>query len=82
MVAVGMVIGAILIALPEAGEFRVPPYFWVLIAMLLFEITLFVFFRGAPGRAISNGARVLGFVVAVVIMAVLPVVAGSPARLF
>jgi hypothetical protein len=31
---------------------------------------------------VSNGARILGFVLAVVIMIVLPIFAGSPGRLF
>jgi hypothetical protein len=45
-------------------------------------VTLFTFFRGVPGRMISNGARILGFIVAAVIMVVLPMLAGAPGRLF
>ena len=82
MSAVGIAAGAILIAMPETRDLRVPPYFWVLIAMALFEIALFAFWRGAPGRMVSNGARLLGFVLAIVIMVVLPILAGSPGRLF
>jgi uncharacterized membrane protein HdeD (DUF308 family) len=82
MGAVGIATGAILIAMPAARELPVSPYFWVLIAMAAFEIALFVFWRGVPGRTISNGARLLGFVLAVVIMVVMPILAGSPGRLF
>jgi hypothetical protein len=82
MGAVGLAAGAILIAMPGARELSVSPYFWVLIAMFLFEITLFTFWRGVPGRMVSNGARLLGFVLALVIMVVLPIIAGSPGRLF
>ena len=82
MSAVGFAAGAILIAMPETRDLRVPPYFWVLIAMGLFEITLFAFWRGVPGRMVSNGARLLGFVLAIVIMVVMPILAGSPGRLF
>jgi len=82
MGAVGVAAGATLIAMPETRDLRVPPYFWVLIAMILFEITLFAFWRGVPGRMVSNGARLLGFVLAVVIMVVMPILAGSPGRLF
>jgi hypothetical protein len=82
MGAVGFAAGAILIAMPETRDLRVPPYFWVLIAMGLFEITLFAFWRGVPGRMVSNGARLLGFVLAIVIMVVMPILAGSPGRLF
>ncbi len=82
MGAVGIAAGATLIAMPETRDLRVPPYFWVLIAMILFEITLFAFWRGVPSRMVSNGARLLGFVLAVVIMVVMPILAGSPGRLF
>jgi hypothetical protein len=82
MGAVGIAAGAILIAAPEAAELRVPPYFWVLIAMAAFELVVFSIWRGVPGRMVSNGARLLGFVLATVIMVVLPTLAGSPAKLF
>ena len=82
MGAVSIAAGAILIAVPGAGDLPVSPYFWVLIAMGAFEITLFAFWRGVPGGMISNGARLLGFVLATVIMVVMPILAGSPARLF
>jgi len=82
MAATGVVAGAILISFPEAREFRVPPYFWVLIAMALFEVAFVAFFRGVAGRTITNGARLLGFVLAIVIMVVLPILAGAPGRLF
>jgi hypothetical protein len=82
MGAVGLAAGALLIAMPETRDLRVPPYFWVLIAMAAFELTLFAVYRGVPGRMVSNGARILGFVLAVVIMIVLPILAGSPGQLF
>lgn len=82
MGAVGIAAGATLIAMPETRDLRIPPYFWVLIAMALFEVSLFAFWRGVPGRTISNGARLLGFVLAVVIMVVMPILAGSSGRLF
>jgi hypothetical protein len=82
MGAVGIAAGAILIAVPAAQDFSVSPYFWVLIAMAAFEIALFAVFRGVPGRMVSSGARLLGFVLATVIMVVMPILAGSPGRLF
>ena len=54
MTAVGIAAGAVLIAMPETREARVPPYFWVLIAMILFEVTLFAFYRGVPGRMVRT----------------------------
>ena len=82
MAAVGLAAGVVLIAIPQAHDWGVSPYFWILIAMALFEVVLLIFWRGAPGRMISNGARLLGFVVAAVIMVMLPILAGSPAKLF
>lgn len=82
MAAAGIAAGAILVAFPEARDFWVPPYFWMLITMALFEVVVLVGFRGMPGRMISNGARLLGFLLAITIMVVLPILAGSPSRLF
>jgi membrane associated rhomboid family serine protease len=75
------VAGAILIAAPESRNLRITPYFWVLIAMVCFELATFARGRGAPGTMISMEARLLGLVLAVVLMVVLPVLAGSPGRL-
>jgi hypothetical protein len=82
MVAIGLAAGAVLVAKPETRDFRVSPYFWVLIATALFEFTAFARGRGAPGTTISMEIRLLGFVLGVVLMAVVPILAGSPGRLF
>ena len=67
----------------EARDFRVSPYFWVLIAMALFEFAAYRA-RAAARRATTVGMeiRLLGFVLAVVLMVVIPILAGSPGRLF
>jgi uncharacterized oligopeptide transporter (OPT) family protein len=33
MILVGIVAGVILVVVPQATEFRLPPYFWVLLAV-------------------------------------------------
>lgn len=82
MAVVGAAVGAILILRPETRDFRIPPYFWVLIAMALFEGVAYARGRGAPGTMLGMDARLLGFVLAIVLMVVIPIVAGSSGRLF
>lgn len=82
MIAAGLATGVVLVLKPEARDFRVPPYFWVLIAMALFEFAAYARGRGAPGTMVSMEVRLLGFVLAIVLMVVIPIFAGSPGRLF
>ena len=82
MIAAGLAAGLVLVARPELRDFRISPYFWILIAMALFEFAAFARGRGAPGTTIAMEIRLLGFVLAVVLMVAVPVVAGSPGRLF
>jgi hypothetical protein len=79
---VGAAVGIVLVIAPELRDFRVSPYFWVLIAMGVFELAAFARGRGAPGTVVTMDARLLGFVAAIVLMVAIPIVAGSPARLF
>jgi hypothetical protein len=81
MAICGVAAGAILVVAPESRDFRIAPYFWVLIAMGLFELAAYARGRGAPGTVISIEARMLGLVLAVVLMVVLPILVGSPGRL-
>jgi hypothetical protein len=80
MALVGLVAGAIMSAAPPAGDFIVKPYFWVLIAVGLFDLALLV--RGAGPGALSMNARAIGFVGGALIMVGLVTLAGSPAKLF
>jgi uncharacterized membrane protein HdeD (DUF308 family) len=78
---VGVAIGVILVAAPETRDYRVPPYYWVLIAMAVFELIAFARARGAPGTMITMQARLLGLLLAVVVMVLVPILAGSSGRL-
>jgi phosphatidylglycerophosphate synthase len=82
MMLAGVAVGAVLVIEPEARNYRIAPYFWVLIAMVVFELAAYARGRGAPGTMISTEARLLGFVLAIVIMVAIPAIAGSPGRLF
>lgn len=81
MGVVGAAVGIILVK-PETRDYRISPYFWMLLAMALFELLAFARGRGAPGTAVTMDVRVSGFLMAIVLMVVIPIVAGSPARLF
>jgi uncharacterized membrane protein HdeD (DUF308 family) len=82
MLVVGIAVGAVIVAMPQARDFRVPPYFWILIAMAVFELAAYARGRGAPGTMLAMEMRLLGFVLAVVLMVVIPVVTGLPVRVF
>jgi hypothetical protein len=82
MIVVGAAVGIALVIAPDLRNFRVSPYFWVLIAMAIFELLAFARGRGAPGTVVAMEARLLGFVLAIVLMIVIPIIAGSPAKLF
>jgi hypothetical protein len=82
MAVAGAVTGFVLVARPEMRDSRVSPYFWVLIAMALFELVAYARGRGAPGTTVSVEARLFGFVLVIVLMVIIPILAGSPGRLF
>ena len=81
MGVVGAAVGIILVK-PETRDYRISPYFWMLLAMALFELLAFARGRGAPGTAVTMDIRVSGFLMAIVLMVVIPIVAGSSVRLF
>src|SRR3977135_4733353 len=82
MALVGAATGIILVVAPQSRDFRVSPYFWVLIAMAIFELAAFVRGRSAPGTVVAMEARLCGFVLALVLMVGTPILSGSPTRLF
>ena len=81
MAVCGIAAGRILFVAPQARNMRIAPYFWVLIAMVLFGLTAYARGCGAPGSAISIEARLLGLI-GVVSIVLLPMLAGSPGKLF
>ena len=82
MTAVGAAVGVVLVFAPQMRDYKVSPYFWVLIAMAVFELLAFARGRGAPGTMVAMEARLCGFVLAIVLMVVIPILAGAPTRLF
>lgn len=52
MTVCGLVTAGVVVLFPESREFRIAPYFWILIAMAVFEGIAFAINRGAPGTVI------------------------------
>ena len=82
MALAGLVAGAILVAAPAAQGFFIKPYFWVVLAIMLFDVAAYLHARNAPGTMLTMSARLLGFVIAVVLMVAIPTLAGSPVKFF
>ena len=83
MIVVGAAVGAVVVVAPQVREFRVPPYFWVLLAMAGLEVANFLRAKGAEGTMIGMDARLAGFVLGIVVMVVVPVLfGGSVPKLF
>jgi hypothetical protein len=82
MVLAGAASGAILVAAPHTQDFIIKPYFWILIAVVAFDLGVYLIRRNAPETMLSMNARLLGFVVGVVLMVVIPMIAGAPVRFF
>jgi hypothetical protein len=82
MAAAGAASGLLLVAKPELRDFRIAPYFWVLIAMALFEAAAYLRGQGAPGTMVTMDVRLFGFLLGILLMVLIPIVAGSPGRLF
>jgi len=81
MVVCGLVAAGILVFFPESKDSFVPPYFWVLIPMAVFEAIAFARGRGAPGSVITTWTRLIGFVIAIVVMLTIPYLMGRTVQI-
>jgi hypothetical protein len=82
MTLVGIAVGAILVAAPQDYDFLIKPYFWVLIAVLLFDCGAYLLSRQSPWTVLSMNARMIGFVIGLLLMAAIPTLTGSSVRFF
>ena len=80
MAVIGALTGAIVVAAPKVQDFVIKPYFWVVLAVILFDAGLFLRHRTNPGALLQMSARLLGFVIGIVLMVAIPSLGGSPAR--
>ena len=82
MAIAGALAGAVLVAAPQTQNFVIKPYFWIVIAIVLFDGGVYLLKRNAPGTMISMSARLLGFVIGVVLMVSIATLAQAPVKFF
>jgi len=78
MTLIGLLAGAILAAVPKAQSLPIAPYFWILIAVGLFELGSLLLRRGAP--MLTGMQRVIGFGVGIALMVAIAWAAGVTVR--
>jgi hypothetical protein len=78
---VGIAAGGVLVLVPQSRSIDLEPYFWVLIALALFEGAAY-FLRSAGGPPISMQTRIVGFAVALALTFVIPTAAGIEVKMF
>lgn len=80
---IGVLTGAALVAIPTAGDGWFKPYFWVLLAVAVFDGAVLLLRLRQPATSIvSMDAKLLGFVIGILLMVVIPMLAGSSARFY
>jgi hypothetical protein len=82
MALAGAAVGAALAALPQVQDFWLKPYFWMLIAVALFDGAVFLLRRNAPWAMLGMNARLIGFAIGLALMAAVPTLAGVPVKFF
>jgi hypothetical protein len=76
MTLVGLASGGALVLWPQLAETWFKPYFWILIAVGLFDFLLFLVWRGHPFGVMSMNVRVAGWVYGLLLMAAVTIIAG------
>ena len=79
---VGVASGSILVLVPKSRDIGIEPYFWVLMAFLLFEAMLFARRGMAGAPPISMATRLGGFLLAMILMFAIPLAAGIEVKYF
>jgi uncharacterized membrane protein HdeD (DUF308 family) len=79
---IGSALGVALLAAPRLQDFVIKPYFWILIAVALFDVGAYLRGKNAPGTMLSMQARLLGFVIGIVLMVAVPTLGGAQVRFF
>jgi hypothetical protein len=75
--------GAVLIAVPGIGDSWFKPYFWVLIAVALFDAAVFLLRQSQSTMTpVSLEAKLLGFVIGVVLMVTVPSLTRTSVKFF
>jgi len=80
MALAGLVAGAVLVGWPATAEIAIKPYFWMLLAVALFDGFLLVSGKGVAAMTMQN--RVAGFVGGAVLMVAITIAAGATVSWF
>jgi hypothetical protein len=80
MALVGVATGAILVAAPYVQDFVIKPYFWILIAVGVFDFAIYAARGAAPAKTLTMNVRLIGFGIGIALMVAIPVLAGAPVR--
>ena len=81
MALVGAATGAIIVAVPKAQNLAIAPYFWVLIAMALFDGAVLLLRQSRPQLPmLTTPARLLGLVIGVGLMLGIAAMGGAPMK--
>jgi hypothetical protein len=79
---VGVAVGCVIVLVPQSRTVALAPYFWVLIAFALFEGIVYARRGTAAGPPITMPTRIIGFVIALGLMALIPMLAGVELKFF
>lgn len=82
MAIVGIASGVVLIVWPASQNFVVAPYFWILIAVALFEGGTLLLWRADPMPMLTRLGRVIGFVGGLALMFVVAWLGGAQVKFF
>lgn len=80
MALTGAAAGAIIVAAPHVQDFALKPYFWILIAVGLFDGGIYLVARTAPATMLTMNTRLIGFGIGMALMVAIPLLAGAPVR--
>ncbi len=78
MVLMGAAAGAVLATVPRAHEFSIKPFFWILIAVGLFDGVLLLRASRSEGPMLTMNMRVIGFGIGIALMIAIALLAGVP----
>ena len=78
MALCGLILAGLVLLFPQSRDIGIPPYFWVLIPMAIFEVAAFARNRGALGSVVAMETRLIGFVIAIALLLLIPYFAGQP----
>lgn len=80
MAAIGLIVGTLLVQVPAVRDFWIPPFFWLLLAVGLFEVGNSFVRRGNRVLTLTNISRGIGFGIALALMVAVTLIAGVTVR--